>query len=88
MLILGTKLCPDCVRAEETLQEKGIAYDYLDSTESIGNLKKFLKFRDNHSEFDEIKAKGQVGVPCFVFSKEELTFDLDEAIKRVEQENK
>jgi len=42
------------------------------------NLKKFLSYRDNYSEFDEIKAAGAIGLPCIVVNDgEEIIFDYN-----------
>ncbi len=43
------------------------------------NLKRFLKYRDNSSEFEEIKKAGKVGLPCIVVNNgEEIIFDYEE----------
>ena len=43
------------------------------------NLKKFLSYRDNCKEFDEIKEAGRVGLPCIVVNDgEEIIFDYNE----------
>lgn len=44
-------------------------------------LKMFLKHRDNRPEFDDIRKKGRVGVPCIVVNDgEKIIFDLTEAV--------
>lgn len=61
---------------KEVLSENNIRYVYLDITDSMFNLKKFLKYRDNHSEFEEIRKKGSVGIPCLVINNgEKFIFD-------------
>lgn len=53
-------------------------YLYLDITENMLNLKKFLKLRDHAPEFIEIKEAGRVGLPCIVIGKEEkILFDYN-----------
>lgn len=43
------------------------------------NLKRFLKYRDNYSEFQEIKDTGRVGLPCIVINDgEKILFDYNE----------
>lgn len=43
------------------------------------NLKRFLKYRDNYKEFDEIKKANRVGLPCIVINDgEEIIFDYKE----------
>lgn len=43
------------------------------------NLKRFLKYRDNYPEFQEIKDSGIVGLPCIVINDgEKILFDYNE----------
>lgn len=61
---------------KEYLSSKNIKFAYLDITDSMMNLKRFLKYRDNYKEFDEIKARGSIGIPCVVINDgERLVFD-------------
>ncbi len=64
---------------KEYLSENNINHVYLDITESMFNLKKFLKLRDTRKEFDEIKRLGRVGIPCIVINDgEKIIFDYKE----------
>jgi len=64
---------------KEYLSQNNIDYIYLDITENMLNLKKFLKYRDNRPEFDEIKKAGRVGLPCIVINDgEKIVFDVME----------
>lgn len=43
------------------------------------NLKTFLKYRDEYSEFKAVKESGSVGLPCIVVNKgEQIIFDYNE----------
>ncbi len=77
MKIYGTDLCPDCVEAKRKLDEKNIPYDYVDITASIGNLKAFMKMRDEEPAFDEAKKAGAVGVPAFVLDDGEIRLEIE-----------
>lgn len=77
MKIYGTDLCPDCVEAKKKLDEKNIPYDYVDITESIGNLKAFMKMRDEEPAFDEAKKAGAVGVPAFVLDDGDIRLEIE-----------
>ena len=77
MKIYGTDLCPDCVEAKKKLDEKNIPYDYVDITASIGNLKAFMKMRDEEPAFDEAKKAGAVGVPAFVLDDGEVRLEIE-----------
>lgn len=47
--------------------------------ENMRNLKIFLKYRDNHSQFDQVKKSGSIGIPCIVVNRgEEIIFDYNE----------
>ena len=73
--IYGSMLCPDCVRCREDLDRAGVEYEYLDFSDSLGNLKEFLAIRDGQESFNEIKREGKIGIPCIV--KEDGTVVLD-----------
>ena len=58
---------------------KEIKHVYLDVSEGMLNLKMFLKYRDHYKEFDEIKKKGSIGLPCIVVNDgERIIFDHHE----------
>ncbi len=82
MKLYGTKICPDCVDAFEMLDRAGIVYEHIDMTETTANLKEFLKIRDNREEFEEVKRKGHIGIPCFYFTDDVILFNVEEAIKK------
>lgn len=71
---------------KEALSQAGIEYAYIDITSGMLPLKRFLKYRDSRHEFDEIREKNRVGVPCIVVQNDdgsdkimfELPEDLDE----------
>ena len=86
VVMYGTKVCPDCVEAEEILKEKGIQYLYMEFSDNIGYLKRFLTLRDTNPIFDEVKENHWVGVPCFQFQDGSLSLDIDEVVKRAEEE--
>lgn len=74
--IYGTYLCPDCVEAREKLDASGTAYEFVEITESTANLKEFLKIRDQSPLFDEARAEGLIGIPCFVKEDGSMTLSL------------
>lgn len=81
LTVYGSALCPDCVEMERVFAEKKIDYTYVKITESMANLKEFLKIRQDEDLFAKIRAAGRVGIPFFVFENGFMTFDLDEALK-------
>lgn len=76
---------------KEFLSNENVDFVYLDISENMINLKRFLKYRDNSPVFDEIKKSGRVGLPCIVindgeeiiFDKEELNLDELRTIKEI-----
>lgn len=73
--IYGSMLCPDCVQCREDLDKAGVEYQYLDFSESLLNLKEFLKLRDEKEPFAELKREGKIGIPCIL--REDGTVLLD-----------
>lgn len=64
--IYGSRLCPDCVQCCSDLDHAGIAYEYVDFGDDLRGLKEFLSIRDTNPIFDEVRQKGQIGIPCIV----------------------
>ena len=46
-VVFGSSMCPDCIVMKKALDEREVKYLYLDITENLANLKKFLKFRED-----------------------------------------
>lgn len=78
VIVFGSRHWPDCEPAKEFLSENGIKFIYLDITDSMLNLKRFLKYRDEAPEFKEVKEAGRVGVPCIIIDNgEKIVFDYN-----------
>ena len=84
LIIYGTKTCKDCVDALEVLEQKNVRYLFLEFSDSIGNLKRFLKISDTNPMFNPVKEKGGIGVPLFVFEDGTMTFELDDVLARID----
>ena len=80
LVVYGMKACPDCVEALVELERRGIRYVYKEFSEATANLKEFLKYRDSSEIFDEVKAEGGIGIPCFVLPDGRVTLSFDEAV--------
>ena len=63
--IYGSMLCPDCVQCRQDLDGAGVAYQYLDFSDDLRNLKEFLALRQL-PVFAEVIARGGIGIPCLV----------------------
>ncbi len=80
--IFGSPLCPDCVKCKEALEQAGVEFLYMDITRNLLFLKKFLKLREQ-PEFDVVRQRGQIGIPCILREDGSLTFDGQEFLKKV-----
>lgn len=79
--IYGSMLCPDCVQCRKDLDEKGVAYEYLDFSDSLIDLKAFLKLRDTEEAFREIRGTERIGIPCIVDERGNISFSWEEYVK-------
>lgn len=77
MKFYGSMICSDCVYAAKRINQRNIDLEYVDVTDNIHNLKEFLRLRDSRPEFDDIKALGKVGIPCFLYDDGRIEFDVD-----------
>jgi len=68
--------CPDCMQVKAKLANNP-AYELIDIGAHVRNLKEFLKLRDANRTFDEVKSKGQIGIPCFVLEDGTVQFSMD-----------
>lgn len=75
--IYGSMLCPDCVQCREDLDRAGIAYEYLDFSDSLKNLKEFLALRED-AQFNEIRREGRIGIPCILREDGSVTLSWEE----------
>lgn len=76
-----SSVCPDTEAFVKELDHLEIPYDAVNITESMGNLKKFLKYRDFQPDFESKKETNQVGVPVLLANNSAETryiFDLNE----------
>ncbi len=67
--------CPDCVQVKARLSNNP-NYELIDIGQHVRHLKAFLHLRDSHSAFDAVKAKGAVGIPCFVDEQGGVSFEV------------
>ncbi|MGF3075412.1 hypothetical protein [Facklamia sp. P12934] len=68
--------CPNTEAFISRLDQMEVSYEAVNITDSMKNLKEFLKLRDSRNEFDEVKKNGNVGIPV-LYSEDRLIYDLD-----------
>lgn len=78
--IYGSMLCPDCVDCRRDLDSACVTYEYLDISESLPNLKAFLKLRDTHPSFDGLRGEERIGIPCLVSEDGSVSLDWSEYV--------
>ncbi len=64
--IYGMPSCPDCAYLHDQIAGREKEFEYIDLGSHVKLFKEFLAIRDNNPLFDECKAKGYAGIPCFV----------------------
>ena len=79
--VYGSDLCPDCVACKTALDASGVAYDFVNVTENMKNLKEFLKKRDSDPVFDDARQKGYVGIPSLLLEDDSITLDWEAYLK-------
>ena len=76
--VYGMDTCPDFVEVQK--QIKGNEnFEFIDIGEHVMNLKEFLRLRDKDAVFDEAKAGGYIGIPCFVLESGRISLDPKDA---------
>ena len=70
---------------KEALSQKNVAFDFIDITASMMNLKKFLRVRDTSEVHEMARQKHSVGVPCIMTDQgiyiAETPEDVDELLR-------
>lgn len=77
--------CPDCISVKAELAGNP-DYELIDIGEHVRHLKVFLRLRDTNPAFAEVKARGQIGIPCFVSADETVSFELPDLPRASEGE--
>lgn len=81
----GSQLWPECAPLKALLLEKNIPFEYIEITESIGNLKEFLRLRDTMKGFELAKRSHSVGVPALIIGDEVILNITTRVIKKLEE---
>lgn len=73
--IYGSMLCRDCVDCRADLDREQVPYIFLDFGDNLLYLKEFLKLRDTHPVFSEIRGGESIGIPCLAEENGEVFLD-------------
>jgi len=71
--------CPDCTQVKAQLAGNP-AYELIDIGEHVKNLNMFLRLRDSNPAFNDAKAHGNVGIPCFLLDDGTVKFSIDDVV--------
>lgn len=80
MKVYGSDICPGCRDFKALQTQRGFEAEFIDITASVPNLRAFLKIRDNNPLFDEVRARGSIGIPAFENENGEVTLDVNTAL--------
>ena len=75
--VYGSDHCPDCRNFKFNLAANEIPYKYVNITDSMPNLKRFLHLRDHEAIFEPVRLAGNVGIPCIVEPDGAMTLDWE-----------
>lgn len=78
--VYGTHLCKDCQELKELYHTHQIAYEFYEFCDQIGNLKEFIRLRDENPIFEEAKKEGCLGIPCIILDDGTVTLNPMDAI--------
>ena len=76
--IYSMPTCRDCIYVGTQLEGR-TDVEVIDIGSHVKNLKEFLALRDSLPLFDEVKARGGVGIPCFVLEDGTVTLTPEDA---------
>lgn len=79
-ILYGSKHWPGCGPVKEFLDKNNVDYTYVDITESMKNLKEFLKIRDTHDAYRGIRGRGMVGIPMLKIGEEVMLGPSEEKL--------
>ena len=83
--LYGSQHWPGCPGVKEALLQRNVAFEYIEITDSMKNLKEFLKIRDKSDDFKIVRRVHSVGIPMLLIDGEvhlNITDDfLDELTK-------
>ena len=85
MKVYGAQICIDCRNYKAIQKARGFEAEYIEITEDTAKLKEFLQLRDTSPLFEDIRARGGIGIPLFVDDDGEMTFDINEAFSWIGQ---
>lgn len=83
MIIYGSNMCPDTLYALHKCVEQKVDFSYKDITGCLAYLKEFIELREKDEQgiYAAVKARGGMGIPCFILADGTITLELEDALK-------
>lgn len=78
--VIGSHLCPDTLYALNRLVEAKADIDFKNLSASLSDLKAYLALRESSPVLDGPKARGSLGIPCFVLEDGTVTLELEKVL--------
>ncbi|SUT85463.1 Glutaredoxin-related protein [Actinobacillus ureae] len=75
---LGISKLVEFANFSAELERLNIDVEKVDMVGNPTGLKAFLKLRDNHSAFDDVKKNGYIGIPALVLENGNVVLDKDQ----------
>lgn len=72
--------CPDTGPFFAELERLNIDVEKVDMVGNPTGLKAFLKLRDSHPAFDDVKKNGYIGIPALVLENGNVVLDKDQLV--------
>ena len=72
--------CPDTAPFFAELERLNIDVEKVDMVGNPTGLKAFLKLRDSHPAFDDVKKNGYIGIPALVLENGDVVLDKDQLV--------
>lgn len=77
--VYGTLICKDCMAMKIVFEKLNVNYRHIDIAEKIEDLRDFMRMRDTDEFFQEVREKGNVGIPFFT-KGDQKSLDINEAL--------
>lgn len=72
--------CPDTAPFFAEVERLNIDVEKVDMVGNATGLKAFLKLRDSHPAFDDVKKNGYIGIPALVLENGDVVLDKDQLV--------
>ncbi len=78
--VIGSHLCPDTLYALNRLVEAKADVEFKNLSASLPDLKAYLAVRESEPAYEAVKAKGSLGIPCFILEDGTVTLELEKVL--------